>query len=205
MAKRKNKKEKKNAKNLQLLLVLVRYYKLLTIVIVITVVAFGYTFILEPKYREISSGGQYNLETVETELAKRETYLDTLKTLVTNYQNISQAEINKLKKVLPEEKDLPGIFVQFEALAQEYDLFLSSISINEVAEEVKKEKSSRSGKIKKLNVSLSLISIKESHDYADIKEFLSALENNLRLLDVNAVYFSPDALDYSVNLFTYYY
>ena len=40
--------------------------------------------------------------------------------------------------------------------------------------------------------------------YPAFKALLDSIEYNLRLLDVNAVYFSPETNNYSLNVFTYY-
>jgi hypothetical protein len=107
--------------------------------------------------------------------------------------------------ILPQEKDIAGLFSQFEYLASQQGLFLSGVSINETEIETKKSQQDVKGKVNKLNVTLSLTSTNQAGDYEEIKDFLSDLEYNLRLFDVNSVYFSPDSPNYSVNLFTYYY
>ncbi len=191
-------------KNLRLKLAIFRYYKLITVFLVILIVFLSYYFILEPKYQQVGVGGRYNLDTLKDKLSERERYLENLKKLTANYQKISQADINNLKNILPNQKDIPGIFVQLQALAEEYNFLLSGVSINEVPKEVKKGKESPE-KISKLNISLNLIGSGESGNYAELKDFLSALEDNLRLFDVNAVYFTPDSPNYSINIFSYYY
>ena len=88
-------------KNLQLKLAFARYYKWITLLIIIAIIALSYFYILEPKYQQVGIGGKYNLASLENELAKRKDYLDNLKQLVANYQKVSQEEIEKLKAILP--------------------------------------------------------------------------------------------------------
>ena len=163
----------------------------------------SYYFILEPKYQEVGIGGRYDLDNLKQEFTKRQEYLKDLKTLADNYQEVNQVDIEKLKKILPEEKDIPELFVQLQALAEEHNFLLVSVSINESAEAVKKKTGTEG--IKKLSISLNLISSGETGDYDELKEFLTTLEHNLRLFDVNAVYFSPDSPNYTLDIFTYYY
>jgi len=203
---------KKNKKrNSALTLALIRYYRLITALLVVVIIFLSYQFILEPKYQQVSLGGQYNLATLEEELNKRETYLKSLKELSGNYQKISQDQIENLKKILPAEKDIPSLFVQLQTLTKQYNLMLATISINETSETppTKKnkaqEETSPVQEIKKMDISLNLIGEEGENNYLAIKEFLSALENNLRLFDVNSVYFNPTSANYSINLFTYYY
>lgn len=193
----------KGKKNLQLKLAVAKYYKLITAVLVIALLALSYYFILEPEYRKLREGGEYNLETLKSDLAQRKKYLEGLKTLIANYQKINQADVEKLKQILPEEKDIAGLFIQLQALAEKNNLLLAGVSINDSAED--KGTSSKIGKIKRLSLSLNLVGGKgKEGDYNKIKEFLASLESNLRLFDVDAVFFSPDSPAYSVNIFTYY-
>jgi len=196
----KTKPDQKN-KNLQFKILLSRYYKIITVVLVIAIVALGYYYILEPKYQQVGVGGAYNLDNLKNELAQKQKYLEDLKKLEASYQKVSQEKSEKLEKILPKDKDISGLFVQLQALAEEQGLFLDSVSINEVPEAIKGNQAA--DKIKKLGVSLNLTGSANS-GYGEIKDFLSLLEYNLRLFDVNAVYFSPDSPNYSINLFTYY-
>ena len=112
--------DKKKKESYQLQLLLFRYYKLITAVLIMLIVVGGYYLILRPKYEQVGLGGQYNLETLEKERAKRQAYLQNLKELIANYQKVNQADTDKLKKILPAEKDIPGLFVQLQALTEKY-------------------------------------------------------------------------------------
>jgi len=200
----KTEKNRKN-KNLQLKLAMLKYSKLITAFLVVVIAASSYYFILEPKYQQVGIGGKYNLDTLKSEVANRKEYLANLKKLISDYKSISQEELKKVKQVLPTEKDIPGLFVQLQALAESHSLFLSGVSINEAAPAAKaKTERSSGGEIKKLNLSISVVG-SENNGYEKLKEFLTALEDNLRLFDINAVYFSPDSPAYSLEVFTYYY
>jgi len=147
--------DNKKKKNLQLKLAIYKYYKLITFVLVILLAAGSYYFILEPKYQEVGVGGKYNLDTLKMELAKRESYLASLKKLNENYQKVSQTDLDKLNKILPEEKDIPGLFNQMQNIAEANNLVLSSISFSEATETNKNKKSE--SKIKKVSISLNLV------------------------------------------------
>ena len=75
---------------------------------------------------------------------------------------------------------------------------LAGVTINEIPED------ETAAQLQKLTVNVELIGTL-GNSYPEVKNFLSDLEKNLRIFDVNAVYFSPDSNTYSVNLFTYYY
>lgn len=194
--------KKKKEGNIQFKLAILRYYKWITVVAVILIFALSYYFVLEPKYQQVGLGGQYNLDSLTEELDKRKVYLEELKKLEANYEKISQDEIEKLEKILPAKKDIPGLFVQFQALAEKHGFLLTSISINDIPQNEKDTQ--KVANLSRLSISLNLIG-RGSGSYDEIKSFLSTIEYNMRLFDVNSVYFSPDSPDYSINLFTYYY
>jgi Tfp pilus assembly protein PilO len=179
--------------------VFARYYKILTALIVILLAAGSYFLILKPKYDQVGVGGKYNVETLRTELKKRQDYLRNVQALSTNYRNINRTEIDKVKTILPTEEDIPGLLVQLQTIAERNGIFLSGVSINDVPDPDKTKSS-----LHKINVSLNLIGT-PGKSYEDVKRFLSEVEYNVRLFDVAALYFSPDSPNYSVSLITYYY
>jgi Tfp pilus assembly protein PilO len=175
-----------------------RYYKILALLIVAIVGGVGY-YILYPKYQEVSLGGEYSIETLKSERQTRQRYLYELKKLKENYQKINQADIDKLNQILPSDRDIPGLFVQVAALAEDNGFILDSVNISQEAAG-RSIKGQAKQEIKKLNISLNL----RGSSYQSLKYLLNAIEYNLRIFDVDAVYFSPDSDKYSVNLFTYY-
>ena len=200
-----NTDQKGKDKNSQLKLALLKYNKWLILTIIIIIIGLSYYFILEPKYQQVRLGGSYNAQTLMDELNKRKEYLAQLQDLNQNYQRINQSQIAQLEKILPGEKDVAGLFVQLQTLAENNNLLLSGITITETAEEVSKNQNKiKPNSIKKMNISLTLVGIQKSNTYQEVKTFLKDLESNLRLFDVNGVYFDAESTDYTVNLFTYY-
>ncbi|MBI3290685.1 hypothetical protein HYZ76_00215 [Candidatus Falkowbacteria bacterium] len=192
----------KGDKNSGLKVSFLRYNRYLTSAAFILVIFLSYYFVLAPKYREVGSGGSYNIQTLKQEVEKRKEIISELDELMLIYKRISQSEVMKLENILPKKSDIPGIFVQIEELARENDTFLAGITINEAPGAVRPKFEFE--QISKLNITLSLIGNSED-SYGDVKKFLEALERSLRLFDVDAVYFTPGGLEYSVNLVAYYY
>jgi len=200
-----------------------RYYLLLGLGLMVLIIAISYIFLLKPKYQQIGAGGAYDMASLESQLGAREKYLADYRTLLGNYNKINQSEVEKIKKILPVGTDIPGLFSQLQALAEANEIILVNISISEAAEaaaapatsldeEGAAEPAASAEKpaaanvpagLKRLNLALSLAGT-GNDSYANLKRFLQALENNLRLFDVSAVYFTPDSNGFSVNLITYY-
>lgn len=183
---------------LALIKFLIRYSKISYLLVVVVIIILGYYFIIAPKYEEVSLGGQYSIETLTLERDQKIGYAADLRRINRNYREINSEEVKKLDQVLPEEKDIPGLFVQFQALAAKHDFQLLSINISE--DSFRGANLDKSQKIKRLNISLNLT----GGDYSEFKEFLESIELNLRIFDINATYFTPGSDSYSLNLFTYY-
>ncbi len=186
-------KEDREKDRLKTVKFLSRYHKALTVVLVIIIFAIGY-YVLAPKFQEIISQ-RTDLKNLTKDKQARESYLADLEKLVANYQKINKSDVENLDQILPTQKDIPGLFVQLQALAQENGFTLATVNLEE-----EPSITSREEKIRKININLNLV----GGDYQSLKKFLEAVEYNLRLFDVDAVYFSPDSNNYSISLFTYY-
>lgn len=173
----------------------------MTAALIILILILGFYYILQPKYEEIKIGGSLDRTALQEKLLQQQNYYKDLQALITNYQKISQPDLVKLKEILPQQSDVPGLLVALQKITAEHNFFMSSMNVNEMPQPVIAVKSDP--KIKKLNVTLNLTGKKSS--YSDIKNFLADLEYNLRLFDVSAVYFTPYTTSFSINMFTYYY
>ena len=193
--------DKKKKESYQLQLLLFRYYKLITAVLIMLIVVGGYYLILRPKYEQVGVGGSYNLSAVKAEVNKRQDYLNNLNELINDYQKISQADVGRIKNVLPADKDVAGLFVQLQEIAEKNNLLLASVNINETPEAITAQDAK--SQIKQISVNLGLVN-PAVNSYQKIKNFLSDLELNLRLFDISSVYFTPGDKTFSVNLVTYY-
>ena len=200
MPKQKESTKKSAGASAQLKFAFVRYHKLAVGLIVVVLVAASYFFILEPKYQEFGADSKNNIDNLRAELVKRQKFLENLQILTSNYQKFSPQEIARLQHLLPKESDIPGLFVQLQALTLGNNIFLAGVSINESPEAAQ----TKIEGVKKLSININLVG-SAGGGYDEIKRFLDALENNLRLFDVTSVFFSPDSNNFSVNLLTYYY
>lgn len=188
----------KGNKNLiSIKLVFARFSKLFSLVAFIIILVLGYFFIIQPRLNDNNKASRVKLDTVKIEKQRRELQLEKLEELSKIYNSFSKDELAKINGVLPKDKDIAGLFTQFDELTLRNGFLLTSISINDVGEE-------KGEKIKKLSVNLNVVG-PEGQAYSGVKRFLDALEKNNRILDVDSVFFSPDSSAFSVNLTTYYY
>ena len=194
-------KSRKKSQNIQLQIIFVRYYKIFIIIGAALILLLSYFFILKPKYEQVGIGGNYNLKAVKDEVNKREIFLKDLSGLTNHYQQINANDLARINQALPQGKDVAGLLVQLQNLAENNGLLLASVSVNDPTEAM----AGKDGKsdIQQLSVNLSLIG-SQNNVYRQLKGFLNSLETNLRLFDVSAVYFTPGSPAFSVNLITYY-
>jgi Tfp pilus assembly protein PilO len=172
-----------------------RKFKLISILIVLIILILSFLFVLKPKYDEVSQARQ-ELASNQQEFADQKIYLDDIKKLISDYQKINSADVEKINKVLPAEEDIAGLFVQVEAMAKESGLNLLGLDIAEKGETPELAKS----KIKELDITLNLA----GGDYSAFKKFLSVVESNLRMMEIISINFAPEAATYALNLKTYY-
>lgn len=192
------KKKTSFGKRFHLRLIFARFYKLITTVLVILIAGGGYFFVLEPRFRESGQGNKVDLNLIKAELLKRQQHLEQLQALIENYNKISPAEIARIKMILPRDQDIPGLFVQFQELATKNNLLLGAINFNDAPA------TSGSAEIKKISINVDLVSSNDI-SYQEIKKFIASVETNLRLLDIDSVFFTPGSTNYSLTIMAYYY
>jgi len=122
-----------------------------------------------------------------------------------------QNEESRILEAVPASGDIPGLLVQMEALASQNGLILNSLNFvypetgNGVRAALMETDTSggssavapagTSGASLPSSVSALSVSLDLNGNYSSLKNFLIAMENNLRLTDVNTVNFSQGAGD----------
>lgn len=172
-----------------------REFKLISFLAVLIILILSFLFVLKPEYNKIVKIRQ-EFKTKQEEFANQKNYFDDIKKLISNYQKITSADIEKINNVLPQKKDIAGLFVQMEAIAKESGLNLLGLDIAERKEPPELEKL----KIRELDIALNL----SGGDYFAFKKFINAVESNLRIMDITSINFSPEAETYALDLKTYY-
>lgn len=189
---------------------LARYFNWLLVFVVLALIVAGGFFILKPKYDYVVKLTKDNASGTEQEYSTRREYLGKIKSLIEAYDRVNAADIKKVNFILAEKDVLEGLFPQIESLTKKNGLLLGSLKI-ESAEGAKEspgidltkkieDTASLSAEIEKVKVSLSVVGV----DYFSLKSFISALENNLTLIDIVNLNFSPDAGSAEFVFYTYY-
>lgn len=167
-------------------------------------------FLDVPKLQQILNLRQQAEEQKEIFLEKQN-LLVKIEELSKSYQE-GKKNLEKINHILPSGQDIPNLIVQLEALAFEGGLVLENIrfSLPEEkkagrAQEVRTKKEVALEDYNSLTVDLSLIG-----DYSAFKNFLKAVEDNIRLMDITSISLSPEAreesqlFNFNLQVKTYY-
>jgi Tfp pilus assembly protein PilO len=149
-----------------------------------------------------------SIKTLKTGIAKQEQEVKKVEELVAKIQKLEQeyqeigGDIEKISLALPQEEDLPYLITQFESLASSNGLLLESVKFTneKTNKETKKKSFQKPGRLnqpEEVSPSSSRLSfeMKLNGSYEGFKEYLRALENNVRLMDVNSIDFSAGQKD----------
>ncbi|RJQ35409.1 hypothetical protein C4566_00615 [Candidatus Parcubacteria bacterium] len=217
----------------EILIIVNRYVMIIMAVIILGILALGYFFLLSPKIASIKVIEQETTD-IEQRRILNENLLTKIKQLQFEYDGLiedREGQLSKLLKVIPDEPQLAELFVLTERLAKQRGFELQSINISEgstssgsVNPDGSSAVVSEEG-LKSLvihaNIAYGSEAVegdkKQSSDeeevktpYQIFKQYLVDLENNLRLMDVQAVSFGSldptleGAVSFSFDIITYY-
>lgn len=193
---------------------LTHHLRFAIILLLIIILGSGWLFFLGPRWEDLNTE-RAAFKNQQEIFISRENRLEKLEKITRDYEGIAEEKIKKIESVLPSVEDLPGIFVQMEALAKENEFILSSVEIKKeesgirnlafaeasAGEQVQRTPDSfGESRIKEIGITLKL----ENGSYERFKKFLSEVEKNLRILDVISVSFDSKGTSFGVELKTYY-
>jgi len=132
---------------------------------------------------------------------------DKLEKLTKSYEE-NKDSVEKSNYILPSDEEVATLTVQFEALAFEQGLVLEKIEFTTLKQEI----TIREGESQPPppNYQILNVTTKLAGTYPALKNFLRAVEENIRLMDVDSINFSvsseetPEIFDFDLSLNTYY-
>lgn len=197
---------------------LIKYFNLLAIALAAIILIVGFFLLIKPKYNKIFQEIRLSNESSESKYNAAFAHLAQLNKLKAEYEKISPEGIKKIEIMLPSEKFYEEQFVQLESIVLKNGLLLTSLQIS--PEEFPSGKESAAAKarnnspeknkaaedilpeeITKIKIAMSVAGV----DYLGLKNLLYALENNLQLIDITNLSFSPDQKGVTIEMFAYYF
>lgn len=174
--------------------------------ILVSLISIGtFVLVVQPQYTEIKE-----MQKRETEL---EDVLDNARRLqslrddlLEKRKEISNADVRRLEKLIPESADNVKLILEFEQISNRYNLELEAAS---ASKEEGSEESSQSFDIETNDYGIITLDFSINGQYDDFLSFLRDIEKNLRITDVRSLSITPPAGDdsnfgFSITVDTYW-
>ncbi len=192
-------------------MILTRYFNIVAPVLVVAVLALGFFFLIEPKYKSIISEKKEIITPEDLKLEERLRYIDELKKQKESFETINAEDIKRIRAIAPTRLYHEELLAQLEKIILENGLLLNSIAIAEegsdntsnanISEGGGNSNEEESGPpVKKIKISMSITGT----DYAGLKNLLSIIENNLRLMDIVSLSADITNRTTSIDAYAYY-
>lgn len=155
-----------------------------------------------PFYNQISIA-KAALSEKQKKLIETEETIDAIKNLTNKYKTM-QNEFNQINVIFPDKDDLANLIVNLQTMVSESGIFLQSINFQpKTFQPATVEEMTKTNPYNILEIKLTA-----AGDYAGFKNFIKAIEKNLRLMDVKTIKFNlhkgKQEFDINIDLETYY-
>jgi hypothetical protein len=185
------------------------WYRPIALLVGTAVFVGGYWFFLRPSLDQMSVMRRHDIDQLVAQQQYLKTYQADIEKMVSNFRAVNQTDIDKVRAILPDRKGVADLFVQFQTLAEQNGFVLESVTFGESGAVPAGQPAGQPAGAKPLPADSSIQRISASvvvrgAGYPELKQLLDAVERNLRLFDVNAVYFASDSPRMTLNIFTYY-
>ncbi len=197
-------------------------FKVMVFIFILIFIGASFYFLILPKFKEASGASNQVIEQKKTEFIREYNNLQNYKSLIAEFSEVSPENVYKIKKMVPDAYTRDDLFTEVTYFLIQNGFKINSINIfDPSAETVKAEKGTKRAtteekvaslpayqeKISSLPttigvwvINLELVNI----DYPKVKSLLNILENNLKIIDVYSLDFSPANNTLNIGLMTYY-
>ncbi len=172
---------------------LVKYFTGIVVLIIILVFYFGYIYFIDPKLQVLISKTQESNVNQENVLKNQRERLSQMNKNLDFFKQISIDDIKRPKKVVPNIYPKEKLLGEIEDLVLQNGFLFSGLSIQ--------EESINNPRLGAVKIQFTVNNI----NYIGLKDFLNTLENNLPLMDILSLNFSPSSESLSLLINTYYF
>lgn len=159
--------------------------------------------VISPRYEKVQAlqgqAGQYR-----DILANAEALGERRDDLLSQYNNVSPAEVARLEKILPANVDTVNLAMNFDSIAARYGISINSVRTVDSKTDTGAGVVQSAGKklYEKVTISFSFIAT-----YENFRRFMADIEKSLRIIDVKSVSFSTTdsgIYEFNVSVDTYW-
>ena len=207
------KKEKDKHLQRKAIILLSKYFSLLVIIIVGIIIIFGYFFIIKPKYEKNKIKNKEAIENTVNVINAKKIYLSELNKYIRLYNNISKKQKDKISDILPDDSNLNSLYTKIDNLMSKNGFVLTSLNIfnksNIKTARTRRLSNNNDDRNKDDKIlsgvgEINLLIDVDDVDYKRAKRLLKIIENNLRLMDVKKISFSPEGGSAKLEISIYY-
>lgn len=200
-------KQENNSKEL-IYDIFTKYFTFIILLVVILTLTFFYFFLINPKLETATREIQEDINFQQNILNMERQKLMQMQESLDYYRQINSDDIEFLESVIPSSYPKEKLFGEIEDIVLKNGYILTNLSLEEVEEspeeeieEEQVEKDPKEENLQTISISLEVSGL----DYNGMKRFLATLENQLPLMDIVSLEFSPDEETLSLNIYTYYF
>ena len=183
----------------------------LSIFVALILSAIAYFLVVGPQFARVGPGSEFDVLGLEAQVKAKNEELNQLKTMRTNLQNVTEDQIDLVARMLPSKKNIPELLAQFEVIARQSGINITSIAVAELEEidsvstrQRLKAGNAVSAKKKKTVETLTVQLGISAFNYQSLKLFLEGIQTHVRLLDVDRFTFGTENPTHTISLRTYY-
>jgi len=186
-------------KKLNIDYILKNYFYLIVLILIPLILITGFLYLIVPNYEDmrIEVLTAIDLESKYSEL--KISHIKKLQDYKKNFNIVDNKKIEKIKEILPNDRDIPSIINNISQISKKAGVDIEKINFEE--EKLNENNKQTEDSLKKINFS---VNIKNGKDYKTFKKFISEIESNNRLFDINSFYVTSDFEKYSFNITCYY-
>lgn len=183
-----------------------KYFGLIVFLIIILTLVLFYFFLINPKLQETVEEIQSNINFQQNIWNIERQKLSQMQKSLDFFRQIESDDIELLESIIPHPYPKEKLFGEIEDIILLHGYTLTSLSVNKIeapsiSENEEEEAEDDFENLQILNITLDISGI----DYSAMKRFLPVIENQLPLMDIISLNFSPSAETLSLNIYTYYF
>lgn len=183
----------------------VNNYQLFIALICLLVMAGSLFWFFLPQYQETLAEANDNYQQAQQDLLDKQKYQASLIQLNDFYKRIDQKTRNKVIDILPAKLDRENLLAEIEAICLANSLLIRSSDV--VVDEDNAPTASSTVNVTSLNSQLRSATIKlelQGKNYQSFKGLLKTIENNLHLMDILRLDYSPGKNQIILEIQVYY-
>lgn len=175
---------------------IIDYFNYFVLAVVVLIMVIGLVFFITPEYRQTVNELNEIKARRQKEYEASQQYLAQLNQLNSIYNKVNPDDLKKIENLLPSRAETEDLLSQLEAIAANNGLLLTSLEVDTG----NKNKNVNLSAVDKIKIKMNVVGL----DYVGLKNILRTIENNLRLMDIVNLSFSPAESAASFEIDTYY-